>query len=214
VAARPRRGRPPRLDRDRIVEAVAAMLREDPHAPLTMARAADAVGASLMTLYRYFDDRDDLALSVARFIMRGGRAELGDGAPWQDRVRAWMTTVYEQSLRYPQLIHLSVGGRSHAWLGESAYLASILRAGGFTDDAILAEAVYWVASTTLGQALIAASLDPVSVPDPGMDTALQHLSDAEAGVVGPLLPRLAALGSSNFDRIVDLTVAALPTLLG
>ncbi len=131
------------------------MLRDGPHLPLTMQRAAEAVGASPMTLYRYFGDRDGLALAVTRHVMHSARDDVPEDAPWQERVRGWMTTVFEQSLRCPQLVELAASYESHAWIGESVRLTRILQAAGFSDERRLAEAVYWVSSTTLGQAIIA-----------------------------------------------------------
>src|SRR5271167_3505507 len=98
-----RRGRPRRLSRERILDAVAEMLRGDPRAPLTMARAAEAAGASPMSLYRYFEDRDDLIVSVTRHVLRDTGDDSLDDVPWNDRVRGWMTTVYEQAVAHPQL---------------------------------------------------------------------------------------------------------------
>src|SRR2546428_7722081 len=64
----PRRGRPPKLSRDRIVRDVAEMLLSDPTVPLTLARVADAIGVAPMSLYPHFADRDDLVKSVAHHL--------------------------------------------------------------------------------------------------------------------------------------------------
>jgi TetR/AcrR family transcriptional regulator, tetracycline repressor protein len=190
------------------------MLRDGPHLPLTMQRAAEAVGASPMTLYRYFGDRDGLALAVTQHVMRSARDEVPEDAPWQERVRGWMTTVFEQSLRYPQLVELAASYESHAWIGESARLTRILQAAGFSDERQLAEAVYWVSSTTLGQAIIATRAQGASSQLPNVQAALGHLDPDDAAIMTPLLPHLMRDGLTGFGQVVDLTIVALSVLTG
>lgn len=188
------------------------MLRRDQGAPLTMARAAEVVDASPMSLYRYFADRDDLAMAVTNYVLREARISAPADAPWQDRVRAWMTTVYDQAVRYPQLFHLAASGESLAWLSESAHLATILETAGFRDDRALAEAVFWVGTATLGQAMVAAAMGE-EMTTPRLYTALGHLTTAEAGQVARLVPHFAAMALTSFTHAADLTITALETRL-
>ncbi|MHB8463650.1 MAG: TetR family transcriptional regulator [Acidimicrobiales bacterium] len=207
-----RRGRPRRLNHDEIVDGVAKMLRLDPSAPLTMARAADAVGASPMSLYRYFADKEDLVLAVIRHVMGEPLAAILPDAPWQERVRAWMSTVYDQATRHPQLFQLAASGESTAWLPLAAHLAAILEPAGFSDDRQLAEAVLWVASTTLGQVVLAtAASEEMTLPR--LYGAIGHLTADEASRVARLVPDLVALGDASFTLVIDMTVAALTAKL-
>jgi TetR/AcrR family transcriptional regulator, tetracycline repressor protein len=203
-----RRGRPRRLSRERILDAVAEMLRGDPRAPLTMARAAEAVGASPMSLYRYFKDRDDLIVSVTRHVLRDTGGDSLDDVPWTDRVRAWMTTVYEQAVAHPQLFQMAASGESPAWLTCSARLATILESAGLADDRRLASAVYLIGSTTLGQAMVAAASGS-EMTIQRLYGAIGHLTADEAARVGALIPQLADIGSSGFGLVVEATIAAL-----
>src|SRR5947209_3806094 len=107
-----RRGRPPRLSREQIVEAVADMLLADPTAPLTVARAAETVGAKPMSLYRHFADRDDLVSAVTAHVFAGTRPDHLPDQPWQEQVRIWMTAVYRRAQEVPQLVQLSATGES------------------------------------------------------------------------------------------------------
>src|SRR6266545_1239027 len=109
------------------------MLRSDPAAPLTIARAAEAVGASPMSLYRHFTDRDDLVVEVIRHVMSEAHVGTPADAPWQGRVRAWMLAVYGRVAAHPQLFQGSAFGDSPAWLPDTAYLASVLASAGFAD---------------------------------------------------------------------------------
>src|SRR5687768_18584227 len=116
IDAVPRRGRPARFSREQIVEAVADMLLADPTAPLTIARAAEAVGAKPMSLYRHFADRDDLVAAVARHLFAGTRPRVRDGASWQAEVREWMVAMYRQARRVPQIVQLLATGESAEWV--------------------------------------------------------------------------------------------------
>jgi AcrR family transcriptional regulator len=184
------------------------MLRSDPRAPLTMARAAQAVGASPMSLYRYFEDRDDLIVSVTRHVLRDAGDESLDDVPWTDRVRAWMTTVYEQAVAHPQLFQMAASGESPAWLTCSARLATILESSGLADDRRLASAVYLIGTTTLGQAMVAAASGS-EMTAPRLYGAISHLTADEAARVGALIPQLADIGRTGFGLVVEATIAAL-----
>src|SRR5438552_5590214 len=157
VESTPRRGRPARFSRDQIVEAVTEMLLADPSAPLTVARAAEAVGAKPMSLYRHFSDRDDLVAAVARHLFSSARPAVGTGAPWQTEVRAWMTAMYDQARRVPQILQLLATGESAEWLDDSAHVGGIFERAGIGDQRMIAKAVYVVATTTMGHAMLHAA---------------------------------------------------------
>jgi AcrR family transcriptional regulator len=187
------------------------MLRSDPRAPLTMARAAEAVGASPMSLYRYFEDRDDLIVSVTRHVLRDAGDESLDDVPWTDRVRVWMTTVYEKAVAHPQLFQMAASGESPAWLTCSARLATILENAGLADDRRLASAVYLIGTTTLGQAMVAAASGS-EMTAPRLYGAISHLTVDEAARVGTLIPQLADIGTTGFGLVVEATIVALTSL--
>ena len=153
-----RRGRKPRASREEIVDAAIELLERDPHEPLTIARVADAVGLAPMTLYRYFDDRAELLGAIVRAV-RAGRPPVAVDAdlPWQEQVAAWMTSVRNQIVRYPQLLQFTAEGGHQDWLVDGAELVAILERVGEWDDAELAKAHYWVSATTLGHAIIEAN---------------------------------------------------------
>ena len=58
--ATPRRGRPPRLSREAILDAALALLDRAPREPLTVARIAAEVDAVPAALYRHFASLDEL----------------------------------------------------------------------------------------------------------------------------------------------------------
>lgn len=208
----PRRGRPPRLSRAQIVEAVAQMLLDDPSTPLTVARAAEAVGAKPMSLYRHFRDRDDLVAAVARHLFAGTRPPVEPGEPWQSAVSSWMVAVYRQARRTPQILQLLASGESVEWLGDSAYLVAIFERAGVGDDRTLAEAVYFVATATMGQAMIHAAGSGQLRPE-RLGASLSRLAEEDQGRVARLIPQFDRFPDAGFDLVVQLTIAGLEHLL-
>jgi AcrR family transcriptional regulator len=207
-----RRGRPPRLSRQQIVEAVSAMLLADPSAPLTITRAAEVVGAAPMSLYRHFADRDDLVGAVAEHVFSGTRPAADAGTPWQDVVRAWMTGVFDQACRVPRLMQLIASGESAEWLPDASFLARTLEQAGIHDDERVAEAIYWISTTTMGHALIHAARAEDRRAD-RLRATLQRVDDDDAARLFGLLPHLAALGDDGFARVVEWTISGLERML-
>jgi hypothetical protein len=119
-----------------------------------------------------------------------------------------MTTVHDQATRVPQLLQFAATGPSPAWLTDSAYLAAVLEHAGFADDRQLAEAVYWVATTTMGQAMIHAAT-PAESPHDRLRGNLDDLPAADAARVSRVLPELAAMHKQEFARVVEWTIAGL-----
>lgn len=186
------------------------MLRRNPKAPLTMARAAESVNASPMSLYRYFGDRDSLLVAVTRHVMRDADSEARAGASWQERLDVWMHAVYDRAVSHPQLFEVAASGESPAWLTCSAQLAGILEKAGFAGDEDLAAAIYLVGTVTLGQAMVAAASgagEDMSLPR--LYATVGLLTSDEAKRVGPLLPHFAGLATTGFDVVVEWTVVAL-----
>ena len=201
------RGRVPRLTRELIVEATAELLRSEPDVPLTMGRVAQAVEASPMSLYRHFRDRDDLLLAVTRRVLASHAATLPKNATWQQELRAWMLAIYEQARTYPQLMQLALTGDAPIWLGDAADLVRVLEQAGVAAPA-MPNALYWVATTTLGHCLIAAST-PGPQPKAQLYAALAELPDVEALRLAPILPELPESSAAAFELVIAATIASL-----
>jgi AcrR family transcriptional regulator len=207
-----RRGRPPRWSREQIVDAVAAMLVAEPSAPLTIARAAEAVGAKPMSLYRHFEDRDDLVAAVARRVFFETPPPVDADAPWQEQTRAWMLSVYAQARGVPQLVQMMASGESAEWLVGSAHLATIFERCGVDDDRLVAEAIYWVATITMGHAMIEAAA-PDHLEGARVQASLDRLDADDAARVAPLLPQFAELRRDGFERVVEWVIGQLERML-
>jgi len=210
--ARPRRGRVPRFTRDLIVDATAELLRTEPDVPLTMARVAQAVGASPMSLYRHFKDRDDLLLAVTRRVLASHTARLPRNASWEEELRAWMQAMYDQARTYPQLMQLSLTGDAPVWLGDAAALVKVLERAGVPRDR-MAAALYWVATTTLGHCLVTAAA-PGPQPKGRLYAALAELPDEEAVRLAPTLPALPDTSLEAFELVIEVTTASLAHFIG
>ena len=213
TAAAPRRGRPPKFSREQIVEAVAEMLLAHPTTPLTIGRAAEAVGAKPMSLYRHFADRDDLVAAVAQRLFAETRQPIADDATWQEEVASWMRAVYRMAQRVPQLVQLSASGESAGWLVDSAHLAAMFERAGVQDDRRVAEAIYWVSTTTLGHSLIYAAGEHTLTLE-RLEHSLEWLEEDDAARIGRLLPHLDALREDGFERVIALTIEALERRFG
>ncbi len=188
------------------------MLLADPAAPLTIARAAEAVGAKPMSLYRHFEDRDDLVAAVARHVFFDARSPVDTDAPWQEQIRAWMLSVYEQARRAPQLVQMMASGESTEWLVDSAHLARIFDRCGVHDDRVVAEAIYWVATITMGHAMIEAA-SPHHLQGHRVQASLDRLDTADAARVARLIPEFAEIRRDGFTRVVESAIGQLERLI-
>jgi AcrR family transcriptional regulator len=195
-----------------VVEAVAEMLAADPGAPLTIARAAEAVGAKPMSLYRHFQDRDDLVAAVARHVFVDTRPPVDAALPWQDQIRAWMLTVYERARRVPQLVQMMATGESAEWLADSAHLAAIFERCGVDDDRSVAEAVYWVATVTMGHAMIEAA-GPHHLQVQRVQASVDRLDPGDAERVARLIPQFTDMRRDGFARVVEWVVCQLERMI-
>jgi AcrR family transcriptional regulator len=158
-----------------------------------------------MTIYRYFQGRDDLVAALTSHVLRGARADVSVTAPWQTRIRVWMMTVYKQAVLYPRLIELAATGQSPAWVPESLFLSELLRTAGMSDIQRRAEAVFLIGTTSLGQAVVRAAHR--ELPLPPLHAWIGGLPPDEAAAAGTLVPYLIGLEESTWERMVDLTIA-------
>jgi AcrR family transcriptional regulator len=208
-----RRGRPPRLSRESILDAGLALLERNPGEPLTVARIAAEVDAVPAALYRHFASIDELLDGVLGRVL--GEVELGIRcrARWPGQVRDWMTAVRDHLLRYPGVMPL-IGRRgrtSPAWLDVAAVLIGILERAGLR-GAKLARAHLWVTETTIGIVMQEASL---SLPDQirGARASLAETSETGRARLGVLMPHFEALDpDEQFRFVVDRTVSGLADL--
>ena len=91
------RGRPPRINRARIVAAA----RTIPPETLTMQKVADALGVDPKALNYHVGDRDGLRQLVALDVFEAElrRVKIAGGGDWRDVVRAYVRALREAIIR-------------------------------------------------------------------------------------------------------------------
>lgn len=215
AAGAPRRGRPPRLSREAILDAALALLERSPDEPLTLTRLAEEVDAVPAALYRHVGSHDELLDGVLGRVLEGIRYEIRTRASWRNQVRDWMTCVRAHLLRYPTVVTF-IGRRgrtSPAWFDNTTVLVDVLERAGM-QGAQLAHSYLWVTESTMGCVANEAAL-----PYPEQ---IENAVNVRAEMSADTLARLAKLGrhlsaldsDAYFALIADHTIAALPEPAG
>lgn len=211
----PRRGRPPRLSRETILDAAFALLEREPREPLTVARIAAEAGAVPAALYRHFASLDELLDGVLSRALGGvDRGAVRSRAGWAGQVRDWMTELQRGMLRYPAVV-LLIGRRgrtSPAWLEAVAAPIAILERAGLR-GAKLARAHLWLTEVTAALILQEAAM---SVPEQlrGAHAALPDTSAETRARFAPLLVHLDGTEADDvFAFAADRTIDALAALI-
>ncbi len=209
-----RRGRPPRISREQIVEAARAV-----GDGLRMTDVARALDVAPTALYHHVRDRDELLELVAARVLEETAfddwAPPAD-APWTDFVRAYGLAFRQAmlanagALRYVRLTTATTAGR----LDQINRLVAALRAAGF-DLSDVAHAVQHVNLLVCGEAWERALADPAGT--------LPQLAEFDRAVAARAdeLPALAALAGpegrpdadSQFAFALDCLIAGLASRL-
>jgi TetR/AcrR family tetracycline transcriptional repressor len=213
--ASPKRGRPPRLSREAILDAAQALLERAPREGLTVARIAAEVDAVPGALYRHFASLDDLLDDVLARVLAGiPQARARRRAAWPGQIRDWMTSLRRALLRYPAVLGL-IGRRgrtSPAWLDAVAAPIPILERAGLR-GAQLARAHLWLTESTAALVLQEAAM---SLPEQvrGARAALAEMSPERRALLAPVLSQLGAIDADEtFAFAADRTIAALAALV-
>jgi AcrR family transcriptional regulator len=119
-----RRGGPkPALSLDRIVAAAVALADESGLAGLSMARLAERLGFTTMSLYRYVASKDDLLLLVLDAAI-GEPPPRRPDAGWRDQCAEWSRALVAMYVRHPWALELPVsvlpaGPNQLSWLDRA-----------------------------------------------------------------------------------------------
>lgn len=204
-----RRGRPPRLSANTIVQAALNLLETRPAEDFTMTGIAQAVGTTTMALYRYFPSRDALLDAVSAHVFGQFNMQRPANATWQETLFAWACALKTTFERYPSLTRLMAwnGHLSGAWLRVQIPVIEALRDAGFRGPR-LAYAATWFLTDTPGMLTIALGLgDPLlgttanekplssftrlNIPD-----SLDYLDDSERQLMNEILPHAPNLDTN------------------
>jgi AcrR family transcriptional regulator len=205
-----RRGRPPRVTPEQIVDAAVALVLAEPGEPLTMARVASSVGLTPMALYRHFKDRDELMDAVVGQILQERNAAIPHDGPWQDQLRAWVLGGLEYLVPCAQIVQVVFAGGSSRWLHDAATLVRILEQAGFDDDDDLADMQVWIALSVGGYVMAEASRRK----GPNVSetyAALAYLAPEDADRVARLIPKLERAFDEMHERFADRLIQTVET---
>ncbi|MFV2175653.1 TetR/AcrR family transcriptional regulator [Actinomadura sp. LOL_016] len=130
----PRRGRPPKITRARIIEAVLA----EGFAGLTVPAVAERLGVTTMTLYRHAATRSDLLAMAWDHVLEQHTWPDFHG-PWRDLLHRHATALWDLLAEHPGAVTELSGIMSARMVGLYDDLATALTGHGFTAfDAVLA----------------------------------------------------------------------------
>jgi len=210
-----RRGRPPRLSRDALLDAALVLLERAPRESLTVARVAAEVDAVPAALYRHFASLDELLDGVlARALAGVSAAPVRARAAWPGQIRDWMTSLRRELLRYPQVLGLlgRRGRTSPAWLEAVVTPLAILERAGLR-GALLARTHLWLTETTVALVVQEAAL---SLPEQvrGARAALREMTPERRAALAPLVGQIGTLDADDtFAFAVERTIAAIAVLV-
>lgn len=149
-SARQRVGRPPRIDRAAIADAVLELGLDD----VTMRRVADHLGVSVPGLYHYVKGRDDLLRLAAEQALSRVRLPEDEGQHWATWLREWARYTRDVLAAQPELVNQFISGgldddRLIEVIGRTL---DVLHRDGFEPDAAL-DAWEAVSTLALGAAI-------------------------------------------------------------
>jgi AcrR family transcriptional regulator len=109
VAANPQRGPRRELSIERIVETAVGIADAEGLGAVSMARVAQELGYTTMSLYRYVTAKDDL-LKLMQDEVSGFELPAATGEDWRAELRAWTLGTMAQLAKHPWLTELPITG--------------------------------------------------------------------------------------------------------
>jgi TetR/AcrR family tetracycline transcriptional repressor len=175
---KPRRGRPPRLSRDRIVDTALDLIDRSGLQGLTMRALAHELQADPMAVYRHVRDKDELLGAMCdRLLVALDPIDLDDG--WEPQLCHLAEQIRERFAARPALLPALAAApmTPTSLLIAADTVALLIRAGANATDA--AAGVNAVFSYVLGYAVVEAAVPPAADRDALREAALAHLGTNE-----------------------------------
>jgi AcrR family transcriptional regulator len=190
-----RRGRPPRLSRDHIVDAACELGIEN----LTMSAVAECLGVTHQSLYGWVKDRDELIDLVSDRLI--GRIEIlppADPADWRDSLRSYANGLRRLAEETPGFAAAGLG-RFRATAGYATVnraVVCVLEQVGF--ELVMAQRIYNTLNTVLlGWLACEETLSDI----PGL---------VDPGVWAAQFAELRSPADERFEFLVHAFLAGLP----
>lgn len=101
-----RRGPKPALSVDAIVAAAVQLADAEGLEAVSMARVAQAVGFTTMSLYRYVDSKDELLALMWNASAQGAEELVIEGDGWREKLRTWALIQRDMLDRHPWLTQM------------------------------------------------------------------------------------------------------------
>jgi AcrR family transcriptional regulator len=124
--------RPLVLDRDEIVDAAVALLRDEGLDAVSMRRVAARLGVSPIPLYSRVGNKEALLDLITERLLGQAAPEPGPGMPWDDYAATWAHALRQRLREIPDT-RLLMRTRRWALVESSRPLYWALRASGFGD---------------------------------------------------------------------------------
>jgi AcrR family transcriptional regulator len=206
------RGRPARLSATAVVEAALALLSTESIEQVTLARIADRLGVSTMSLYTYFPNRDALLEAVASHAFEQLALPEAD-LDWRGNLRAWLWAVQRHFERHP-IVAKTLGwdGRvPAAWLRVAVPVIKELQRQGLEGERLVF-ALNWFMSSAVG--LMLTELSAPAYRDPFALGTLDKLSPSEQDTLLTLRQQWGVdrdkLLEFGFEHLLDGLATLLP----
>lgn len=123
-AARPGRGRPAGLSRERIVAEAVAIADAEGLQKVSMKHLAERLGSGVMSLYRHVPGKDELVILMYDSLMAGPVPVL-EGDHWRMILRHWAFGVRDLFTAHPWALTVATSERTMG-PGEAAWLDAVI----------------------------------------------------------------------------------------
>ena len=139
---------------DEILDAAAGLVDAEGLAALSMRRIADATGVAPMTIYGFFENKDELVARLRVHVLQELPAPLDPDRPWKDRIVHELSSVRAALQRHHGLLELLSDGADAVPMldGLRERLVAILRSAGL-DDHTIVDGLGSLVALTLGFAV-------------------------------------------------------------
>ena len=216
----PRRGRPPRYDRDAVVAAGVALADAEGLAAVTMRAVAGRLGAGVMSLYSYVPDKPALVQAMVEQVSAEIALPVLTG-DWRADLAASARAQRAMMLRHPWLIE-ALTHRQPPGPGTLGYLEHVLAA--LEPTGLPGGEGLLLASLLTGFVLNAVRgelADRAAAADAGPPSGPEQARALDALLASGRYPRLAALVAADpgpapprtisdlFDELLDRTIDGL-----
>ena len=196
---RRKRGRKPSLTLERIANVALTVGDADGLDAITIKRISRELGVATMTVYGYVRSKEEILAAMTDVAVREIRVPV-DG-PWQDRLRAFFSSMHEMQRRHPVVALLNA--RQPLAVGHNTLhaidqvLAIVLESGLSGAAAVLA--FRSLASYTLGSSLfyIVRTGDLANHALLQRDHAMHAIDPSQYPHIAALAPQLSSEGASD-----------------